>query len=160
MKYPISEHDGKEYKIAYGFYFHKDTNDEVIDRLAKAYSMQSRIRIYYGNTKTGHCWMDEYNMQGTIGRSTGQIKIPLMIANSRSTYGPGILEHCIIGIQFKNQWLYKHEKFNMPEMTIAKSDMSEYAEMVLFDGEIQARFKKIGQAERYVEFMQGKRMSK
>ena len=160
MRYPTIEEGGKRYKNVYGFYFHHETNDKVIDLLVNAYTGGSRIRLYYGDVKTGKCWMDEYDMSGTIGRSTGRIKIPLIINNSRSLGGPGLLEHCIIGVQYKNAWLYRQDNFHLAEITLEPSKLPGYTTAVLFDGELRANFKSLSKAERYAAFMKGERGSK
>jgi len=76
-----------------------------------------RLRIFYGDTETGRCWMDENDTIGYIGRSTGEIKIPLLIKNTRSHGGGAILDHCIIKITSNGHTIYEHPKFNMPEVT-------------------------------------------
>lgn len=57
-------------------------------------------------------------MFGTVGRSTGKVKIPLLVHNSRSMGGGGILTHCIIGIRLsrkdrdgKYQWMYRNRHY-------------------------------------------------
>jgi hypothetical protein len=43
---------------------------------------------------------------------------------------------------------------------VVPADIEGYAETVLTDGKVHARFKKPGQAQRWVQFMNGERMSK
>src|ERR1039457_5780938 len=102
MSYPIITINAEEYKNVYGFFFNAEPNDEVIDLLVNAYTMDKRIRLFYGDIETGKCWNEENDVIGYIGRSTGSIRIPLMIHNKNSSGGSGILEHCIIGIQLDN----------------------------------------------------------
>ena len=74
------------------------TPKAVVDILEASRINRQRIRIFYGDVDTGRDWGDR-PMRGRIGRSTGISKIPLLISNSRSTGGEGILDHCIIRIE-------------------------------------------------------------
>ena len=145
------------------FTFNEKTCDKVKTVLTECYNNQCRIRIWYGDTKTGVSWMDEYDMMGTIGRSTGKQKIPLMIKNSRSVGGGGILCHCIIRIDVigSRRTIYEHPLFYVPLLTVATNNdndtKNKYPFIVLKDNELQARFKSEKQATNYVDFMTGKR---
>ena len=113
-----------EYNVVNGTSYHVDTPKKVIDVLEKARlsrecaseSMPYRLRIYLGDTKTGRDWEEIYDVTGYIGRSTGTIKIPLLVHNSRSTGGPGMLDHCIVKIRHANKRtggvLYQHSKYH------------------------------------------------
>ena len=59
------------------------------------------MRLYYGDVATGLVWGDgrEPPERGTISRNLGPMKIPILIANVRSTGGPGLLDHCIVRIE-------------------------------------------------------------
>lgn len=86
------------YKEVNGTSYHKETPDAVIIILEWSRETKTRITIDYGDIKTGKTWGEVYDIEGHVGRSTGEIKIPLLIKTSRSTGGGGILDHCIIGI--------------------------------------------------------------
>lgn len=88
-----------KYQIANGTYYHFDTSETVINVLETARANRTRITVDYGDVKTGVSWEETHNVTGRVGRSTGSIKIPLLIHNSRSMGGCGILTHCIIGIK-------------------------------------------------------------
>lgn len=134
-----------------GTWYHQDTPKAVIDVLENARSSGQRIRVHYGDVKTGKDWMDEYDVTGTIGRSTGSQKIPLMIANSRSSGGPGLLEHCIVKIRTAagNRVLYQHPTYHAGTFTVgpavlradAPRQVRSLTVAVYRDGEIQAQFK-------------------
>jgi len=53
-----------------------------------------RMRFHYGDPKTGQLWGDV--VVGYVGRSTGRVKIPLVVHNSRSYGGQGLLDDCIL----------------------------------------------------------------
>lgn len=153
--------DGKEYKVANGTYYNSKTDDKVIEVLEMAKALNYRVRVFYGDTETGREWLDEYDTMGTISRSTGSIKIPLMIKNSRSYGGAGILTDCIVKITINKRLVYKHPNLKETEFSITTGDNVDYPWEVAINGEVTyARFKSEAQAERWVQFMKGNRNSK
>ena len=145
------------------FTFNEKTCDKVKNVLTECYNNQCRIRIWYGDIDTGVSWLDEYDVVGTIGRSTGQQKIPLLIKNSRSSGGGGILCHCIVRIDniSSRRTIYKHPSFTVPLLTVAANNdndtKNKYPFIVLKYGTIQASFKNQKSAYNYVDFMLGNR---
>ena len=89
----------KEYQEIDGTFYDKRTNKKVIEVLERVRKEGVRIVVDLGDTKTGESWNEVYGISGTIGRSTGKIKIPLLIHNKRSLGGGALLDHCIIGIK-------------------------------------------------------------
>ena len=89
----------RKYKVVNGTFYDISTNDEVIKILEICRKNNTRIVLDYGNVTTGKSWGDVYDISGRIGRSTGEIKIPLLLHNSKSTGGGAISDHCIIGIK-------------------------------------------------------------
>ena len=145
------------------FYFNNETSEKVKQCIEHCYNSKLRIRIWYGDTKTGLSWLEEYDTMGTIGRSTGQQKIPLLIKNSRSSGGGGILCHCIIRIDVigSRRTIYKHPLFSVPLLTVATNNdndtKNKYPFIVSKNNELQARFKSEKQAKNYIGFMTGER---
>lgn len=152
--------------VVNGTTYHAQTPQAVIDVLERARWSEQRIRLHYGDTKTGSDWLEEYGVTGRIGRSTGSQKIPIMIANAQSMGGPGILDHCIVKITTTiqpKQVLYQHPKYQKPALRIAPKlaptryrrgtppkIVRAYRVVVLCGREEQARFKSRAAAERYV----------
>ena len=135
------------------------TSGGVAVLLNKLTESKQRIRLVYGDTDTGKDWLQEYEVLGSIGRSTGSKQIPLLISNSRSTGGGAILEDSIlkiVDVKSKNV-LYQHDKYLAPIFDIVPSIVG-YS--VTVDGNVQANFKTIKQAKNYIDFMLCKRMSK
>lgn len=154
-------HDIVEREHVSGLWFHAGTDPKVCDAIALAHSCGYRVRLFIGDTVTGKCWHDEFGTVGTIGRSTGQVKCPLLIANVRSSGGFAILDHCVIGIATgPHAWLYRHPSLDLGVWSIGLSDLPDYARNVSVDGTLHARFKTHAQAERYVAFMRGERFAK
>jgi len=91
--------EANKYKIVNGTYYNINTNDRVIEVLERCKANRTRITVDYGDVITKKSWGDVYDITGYIGRSTGSIKIPLLIHNSRSIGGGGILTDCILSIK-------------------------------------------------------------
>lgn len=159
-------------------WFHESTSQLVREALETVYAEKSRIRVWVGDVVTGRAWAEEHEVIGKLGRSTGKIKVPLLMQDGES-YGPALLDHCIVRIDVvtrrslregesradgskarsveQGQTLYEHPSFHTGDWKVAPSDLAGYAEVALHDGTVHARFKKQGAATRYVGFMQGNR---
>jgi len=87
----------ENYEVVNGTSYNEGTPEKVIQVLEKVKYDGTRIKLDYG--KDGKSWGDCYDVTGTLGRSTGTVKIPLLIHNSKSTGGTGILTDCIIQIK-------------------------------------------------------------
>ena len=158
---PVSESD---YRVVNGTSYHRETSNEVITALERARATGSRIRIFYGDVKTGRSWNEENDVVGTLGRSTGTIKVPLLIASSRSSGGGALLDHAIVAILTGVGYLYQHPNFSLGkwEMGEAPKEAEKHGYIfgVFNDGQNQANFKTYDSALRYLEFMTGRAMSK
>lgn len=143
--------------------FDEGTDPRVEQVLRSLISSRERVRIWYGQQESGRVWDEEYDVLGRIGHSTGVVKIPLIVFNARSLGGPGLLTRCILRIQStKTGWvLYQHERFEMPEYVIDTAwGSDELPYTVKRDKTIIAAFKTEAKAQRWIDFMIGKRFSK
>jgi hypothetical protein len=115
MEIIITFKDGKSYKMANGTYYSRMTSDEIINVIETAKRNRTRLVLDYGDVLTGKSWNEVYDITGRIGRSTGSIKIPILLHNSRSIGGGAILDHCIIKISESRgkKVLYKHPKYDL-----------------------------------------------
>lgn len=108
------------YKIVEGTAYHLETPDPVVSVLSDYQEgrnqTDARLEIALGDTVTGRSW--GYPESGYIGRSTGSVKIPLLIPNSRSTGGFAILDHCIVRICTARGklTLYQHPLYHEDEL--------------------------------------------
>lgn len=84
-------------KVALGTWFDPETHPEVMRQLELARVGKYRLRLEYGDRQTGQAWDDRPN-NGTIGRSMGPLKVPLLIKTARSYGGEAILTSCIVRI--------------------------------------------------------------
>lgn len=150
-----------KYKVVNGISYHENTPDAVIRVLENAMRTNKRIRIFYGDTETGRDWMEIYDTIGTIGRSCGKNKIPLLIKNSRSYGGGAILTDCIVKITIDKEVVYKHPKYYLPEMEIKEANDTLKAEgyfySIFVDGKNTYNCKTLKQAENEVAFHKGLR---
>lgn len=152
----------ENYKEIGGVFYKKETPDIVCKILSEAQNRNSRLRIFYGDTKTGKVWLEEYDIIGYIGRSTGLIKIPLLIKNSNSCRGPAILDHCIVRITNNRMDVYKALNYQHPELSIKEENFTKDLPFSVYQKEDNkstcvARFETMQKAQNYIEFMLGNR---
>lgn len=112
-----------DYKVVNGTSYHKETNDYIVNLLEGARnSPTARVRVYYGDVITGRDWEERYDVCGSVSRSTGECKIPLLIHNVRSSGGCAMLDHCIVKMEVKDSasakyvTLYKHPKYHKEDV--------------------------------------------
>lgn len=136
-----------------------NTNEKVQVLLNRLYNSKQRVRIWYGDPSTGTSWNEEYDVTGTISKSCGIKPCYLLINNSRSMGGGAILTDKIIRIDTiaDRRTCYIHEKFNV-DLVINDSD--PYVVLNRIGTKEQARFKTAERAQRWLDFMNGKRYSK
>ena len=156
----------KTYKQIDGTSYDERTPDAVIRVLENARLNRTRLHISLGETdndrgQLGRDWLEEHEY-GLIGRSTGSIKIPLLIHNRRSLGGPGLLDHCIVRIRLSagasGRVLYQHPNYHFGTMEIRHKakpielpDGRTLTIDVLRDGQEQAAFESVAKAVRYIQ---------
>lgn len=152
----------EKYKIVNGTSYSAETSDKVISVLESVREQRTRIRLFYGDKATGRSWLDRYGMEGTISRSTGDSKIPILIHNVRSMGGGGILDSCIIRIQTTGHSpyvLYQAENFQRPELFIfhGRSKNEKYPWSVVngAKNEVVYNCDSPQKAEREIKFLTG-----
>jgi hypothetical protein len=114
------------------------------------------LRVVLGDPETGRDWMDENDGVGTVGRSMGPMRVPLMVAKGERG-GPALLTRCIVRlIDWETQReLYVHPRYQSPALAIVPNDDPEWPWEVTRDGQTQARFDDVGRAGAYIGFMRG-----
>ena len=161
--------------------YNEHTPAAVRSILEGALQRKTRIRLFYGDTEhpdferihgrkpnPGQSWNDENDVCGYVGRSAGEKPIPLLIANSRSMGGGGILDGSIVRILEEGREVYRHPGYRTPAIIIEDERMTRpdgpkvaNLPIVAFvDGKEHARFKTEKQAIRWAAFMRGERMAK
>ena len=135
----------KTYKVIDGTSYHEKTPEAVIRVLEVARQNRTRLHISLGDTDTGLDWLEEFETHGYVGRSMGPIKVPLLIANRRSTGGGAILTHCVVRIRTSSggRVLYQHPQYHHGSLEIRQKaepvtlqDNRVLTVDVLRDGEI------------------------
>lgn len=145
-----------------------NVNEALMSLIIRAWKYKFRIRVFYGDIHTGRSWNEEYDVTGTIGRTCGDIGIPILVHNKRSWGGGALLLSSVIRIDDieDKRTLWKLPNFHVEKMTIEKrSESTDYPFAVMQtqdNGAISnvANFKTEEKAKKWIEFMEGKRYSK
>ena len=145
-----------------------NVSEELMNIILRAYKYKFRIRVFYGDIHTGRSWNEEYDVMGIIGRTRGNIRIPILLQRKDSCFGGALLLSSVIRIDDieDKKTLWKLPNFHVEELNVCSNDSLEYPWKVekLDEGtskwQTQACFKTEIQAQRYKEFMEGKRYSK
>jgi len=149
------------YKIVNGTAYKVETPSRVIEVLEQSLNSNQRVRLFYGDAKTGRDWLEENDTIGSIGRSSGKIQIPLLIKNARSSGGGGLLDECIVKITIGKTTVYQNKKYKLGEIEIKESDKvlqeQGLTHSVNIRGINQANFETLKRANNYVEFLKGNR---
>lgn len=100
-----------------GTFYHEQTAEKVVQVLNRfMHDRDTRLRLYFGDAATGKDWEERHDIEGYLGRSTGNVPIPILLHNSRSTGGGAILDHCIVKIEYANKRcggvLYEHSLYH------------------------------------------------
>ncbi len=152
----------RAYKIVNGTSYDNRTPDRVMRVLEDARLNHMRLHISLGNTETGRDWLEEFESHGYIGRSTGSIKVPLLLANRSSTGGGALLDHCIVRIRESagGRVIYQHRTYHHGTLEVRPkaepinlSDGRVLTVDVLRDGELHAAFEDMTQARRWFRKM-------
>ena len=113
--------DGSRYIIKYkvtpsGTAYHRDTPDSLVQILENLRNSRARVRIYLGDRNTGRDWEESSDVFGAVGRSTGRIKIPILVNNARSFGGGALLDNCIVKLEYANKKdggvIWQHPKYH------------------------------------------------
>ena len=94
--------------IVNGTTYNDTTPRQIIDILENARKSGVRVRIFLGYTETGRDWLEEHDTIGIIARSCGKVKIPILLRNSTSSSGFGIMTQNIVKITIDKKIVYQH----------------------------------------------------
>ena len=163
------DYEGLDFEI--GIYL-KDKNDvEVYTQvdyylmavLSECYRQKKRVRVWYGDGKTGHSWYEDCETTGRVGLSNGKIfKIPLIIANSRSWGGGALSVGSLIRVDDikARKTLWKVPNF-YSELTLIHDERFVKYPWRVYSGNInQANFETEEKARRWIDFQQGRRYNR
>ena len=147
-------------KIINNVEFDANTPDKVVSILLNYMNSNQRIRIFYGDRKTGRDWCEEWDTMGYVGCSTGKIKIPLLVNNSKSMGGMGINTGSIVRITVNKHDIYRHPKYHIGKIMFKPSAYPELPYGVWINGENHANFKTSEKAQKWAKFISGESNTK
>ena len=109
-----------DYREVNGTSYKLETAPEVVNVLERVRLNHIRVELHYGDVQTGRDWNETYDVTGSLGRSTGPIKVPILLKTRRSSGGGAILDHCIVKIvrldgATKGTVLYQHPTYQKGE---------------------------------------------
>ncbi len=169
------EREGMYFEV--GIYLGDKNKLEVFDNVSeglmytilRAYKYGFRIRVFYGDIHTGRSWNEEYDVIGKIGRACGNIKIPILLRRKNSRYGGALLLSSVIRIDDieDKRTLWELSNFHVEPMEIVyyldDPNGLPYNVMQTKDSGVRvnvANFKTEIQAQKWIDFMEGKRYNK
>lgn len=142
-------------RLPSGTCYHQETPDAVVRILESCIKSCEIVRVFLGDTSTGQSWHEEHDVVGRIGRSSGSIKIPLLVPEN-DCGGPALLDHCILRIDSRNGGtLYQHKKFRVGDMSLSKGEDNQLPWEVFIDSLLHARFELNSEATKFMSFLQG-----
>lgn len=131
--------------------------------LSECYRQKRRVRVWYGDRKSGESWFEDCETTGRIGRSGGKIfNIPLIIANSRSWGGGALSVGSLIRVDDikARKTLWKVPNF-CSELTLIHDEASKKYPWKVYGKHIcYACFETEGKARRWIDFQQGRRYNR
>lgn len=143
--------------LAQQTYFDPGTDPKAARALETCRRDGRKVRLVQGEAATGRCWLDEHDVLGRIGRSTGMMKVPLLIETDADG-GVTILTSCLLRLidWETGQDLYRHPAYRAPNLTIRRvDDKTDRPWNVLHDDTVVACFADVGKAGGYLAFMCG-----
>lgn len=159
--YRIMDLGGKAYKTTDdGTHYPAGVPDELIQVLESARLNEKRVRLFYGDPKTGIDFLEQHDIIGRIGRTGGIVKSPILLMRENSSGGPLIPVDIVLKVTDANtkKVLYQHPLYKEPEFIVQKNE-SNKTYNVIYNGQTHAVFPfgKEERMENYINFMKGKR---
>lgn len=136
-------------KIVNGIEFDADTPEKVVNLILRYLNTDQRIRIFYGDRRTGEDWGDEFEIMGYVRNSAGRTKIPLLVYNKKSFGATGMLTGSIVRITVDKRDVYRHPKYRCD--AVAKGNQ------VYLNGKLFGTLKSHDKAEKTAAFLRGER---
>ena len=145
--------------------FHRDTPLRVCKILEQARVQGTVLRLFYGD-QNGRDWGEENDVCGYVGRSTGSIRVPLLLEPLRdhdvlisAPGGAPIQDHCIVRIvhALSGHELWRRRNYRVPILYIKSGKDTFDVERLEQDKSCEAiaRFPTYEAAAVYQAFIQG-----
>lgn len=124
----------------------------TIDKiLFNAYLNKEKVRLFYGDKRTGKDWNEIDDVFGYIGYSMGTQRLPLLIRYKNSTGGCPIVTSCIVKIMINGIVVYKHPDYH--------SLLTLNGNNIYSEGNVALSFNNEAKAQRMFSYLQGCRNS-
>ena len=145
-------------------WFDGRTPEPVQQAFEQLRKTRRRVRVFYGDAKTGRAWLHESDVIGRLSRSGGAMKLPLLMVDKMG--GSALLSHCIVRLIDLTAGLevYRHPQFHLPAMHVEKASKEDkawgfthkvYTERTDGTREAVANFHSETKARLWVSFMAG-----
>lgn len=136
-------------------WYNPRTPEKVRRVLERARREGLTLRLFLGDATTGRDWLEENDVVGRVGRSTGKLKIPLLVPEG-DVGGPGILDANVVRILDADtgEELYRHPSYHQPELHLSEEPGADLPFVVKSDTDL-ARFKTLGRAAKWLAFITG-----
>lgn len=146
----------------HGTWYHPKAT-EAVQRILERYRKSgATLRVCYGEPATGRDWLESEDVIGRVGRSSGHMKVPLLVAKGK-VGGPQMLDHCIVKLvdHDSGHLLWQHPTYTLPELRI-EADNTDAALpwAVTTDGEARWRFATYSKAAAAIAFAACEKLSR
>ncbi len=145
-----------------GTYYRQGAPREVVSAIEAAMKSRKRIRIFMGDDETGRDWLEENEVSGFVGRSTGVRPCALLVPQGADGGSP-IDGSNIVRLLVDGTEVYRHPKYQKPSILTGFEGAypdCPFGAWVNGEKDPHARFKTVKQADRWAAFMRGERMTK
>ncbi|MDR2990737.1 MAG: hypothetical protein LBU72_02160 [Burkholderiaceae bacterium] len=155
-KYEMAIHAWGQSLLHEETYFDPGTDPKAARGLKRCRKTGAKVRLILGDPATGETWLDACDVVGRVGRSGGQLKVPLLVEPGDDG-GGAILTACLLAVIAweSRKYLFRHPNFRQPDLSIQRAQNQEFPWEVLHGNALVARFSDIGKAGAYVAFMRG-----
>ena len=156
----------KQYQVLNGTYYHSETPAALIVLLEKHRTCGDTVRLHYGDAD-GRDWLEENDVRGTLGRSMGPCKVPILIEQGKRG-GPQLIDDRIVRLRVclndhivrvrvcltgREKEVYRHPAYNIPAVSLIPATELGYTVAAKVNGQIHARFKTVAEAGLYIAEM-------
>lgn len=127
--------------------------------LESARATRRKIRLHYGDPKTGLDRLAVQDVVGFVGTASWQLPHPILLAERHMHLGPRICELEVVRVVDVDGMVatYQHNSYRLPEFGTVSVGSSEAPEKVLLvaDGQPAVECANLAQATRWIKFFRG-----
>lgn len=145
-------------------WFTPGTDPKVSEILERYRKNDGLLRIFNGDPTTGEDWCSENDVVGLVGRSTGVMKVPLLLTPGEH-WGDAISTNGIVRIMDanSNKELYRCKNYQVPNLRLAANvdpALAQYLWVGYRDDTLIARFETMYEAAEWLDFLIGRKAAK